>query len=214
MIRIGWLSVASLLAVLVLATATAQANLPDPYNSYCEVSFAQTYTGLYNPGQPRDCVTIVPNGAGETFAATGITIRLHVFDAAMNPIPYIEPGDMILWDPGLCICGAGSIADGPTDFQGMTTFSGTIRGGGYANQLSVLVQGILIATIPVKINSPDAPQASPCAVDASDLAAWSAARGALFGSPNYTLAMDFNEDGAIDASDLAFWSSARGALCP
>jgi hypothetical protein len=131
----------------------------------------------------------------------------------MNPMSNIEAQDIYLWDPSLCLCAGGNIADGPTDAQGMTTFSGTIRGGGFASQISVYVQGILIATIPVKINSPDAPQASPCAVDASDLAAWSAARGAFVGSPNYSLAMDFNEDGAIDASDLAFWSSARGAMC-
>ncbi len=145
-------------------------------------------------------MTIVPGGSGETFAATGITIRVHILDLAMNPV-YMEAADIVLWNSGLCVCPGGNIADGPTDGQGVATFSGTISGGGFAGELSVYASGILIGTIPVKINSPDAPQASPCAVDASDLASLATARGASVGEPNYSLAMDYNEDGVIDFKD-------------
>ena len=214
MIRIGWQHFTCFLVALALSMGVAQGNIPDPNFSYCEVTFARTYTGLYRTGQPYDCVTIVPGGSGETFAATGITIRVHVFNSVMIPIPDIPAQDIVLYDPSLCLCPGGNIADGPTDAMGMTTFSGTLSGGGFANQLQVYVQGILIGTLPIQINSPDIGMASPCAVDASDLAARATGRGSLYGSGNYSLSMDFNEDGAIDASDLSFWAYARGMLCP
>lgn len=214
MARISWQHTASVMLILGLVTNAAFGSIPDPNFSYCEVTFARTYTGLYNPGQPYDCVTILPGGSGETFAATGITIRVHLVDAGMNPMWGVPAQDIVLYDSGLCLCPGGNIADFPTDVTGTTTFSGTLSGGGSASSLTVYAMGVLIGTLPIKINSPDTGLASPCAVDASDLSAWSTARGATVGQANYSLSLDFNEDGAIDASDLSFWANARGLMCP
>jgi hypothetical protein len=101
-------------------------------------------------------------------------------------------------------------ADSQTDASGCTSFSGTILGGGCVNSLSVYAQGVFLATIPVRINSPDHVPASPCFVDASDM---SGLAGHLGNPGAYSICFDYNEDGIIDASEIAYFAYALHAQC-
>lgn len=204
----------ALAAALVSFLATpSNADIPCPNASYCTVSFSKTYSGAYRPGQPYDYVTISPNGAGETFSGTGIAIRVYLKNCNGAPIVGVPAQEIVLFNSNLCICPGGNIADHATDINGMTTFTGTIRGGGCGDPLAVFADGILIGVLPVKVNSPDRIPASPCAVDASDLAHLAAALGSEVGEAHYTICLDWNEDGYVDASDLAWFAALLGAEC-
>jgi hypothetical protein len=197
----------SLVVALVAACAacyvgTAAADIVCADSSYCVVNFATS----------KDRVTIAPNGAGETFAATGITITVYLKNCSGAPLVGVPRQEVVVYNSGLCICPGGNVADAATDVNGATTFSGTIAGGGCVNNLQIFADGILICTIPVKTNSPDAVPASPCAVDASDLSSLATKLGSV---PNYDICYDYNESGppTIDASDLAFFATLLGAGC-
>lgn len=184
-----------------------------PQLSYCTVVFTRTYDGLYQPGLPYDYVTIAPNGAGETFSGTGIGIRVYLKNCNGAPLAGVPAQEIVLYHGNLCICPGGNIADHATDINGMTSFFGTMRAGGCADQLTVFADGVPIGALPVKVNSPDRIPASPCFVDPSDLAHLAAALGSEAGEANYTICLDFNEDGYVDSSDLSFFASLRGAEC-
>ena len=72
------------LVVSLLLVGSALAGTPDPAMSSLLVTKSQTYPAMscYGPGTPKDYVTVVPNGMGETFAGTGITIEVIVRDAS------------------------------------------------------------------------------------------------------------------------------------
>jgi hypothetical protein len=203
-----------LVIVASLASAsTSRADIPCPEQSYCIVTYARTFEGDYNRGQPYNVVTIAPGGNGETFAAMGIMIDVFVRGCANQPIPGIPRQDILLVNSNLCICPGGNVADHATDLDGRTSFSGTLAAGGCVPSLTVFVDGVGVATLAVRTNSPDALPASPCAVDASDFSAVVSRRGSHVGEDNYTICHDYNEDGYIDASDLAFFASRLGTSC-
>lgn len=193
----------SLVVALVAAcfVGTAAADIVCPDSSYCVVNITS-----------KDRVTIAPNGAGETFAGTGITIDVYLKNCNGAPLVGVPRQEIVIYNSGLCICPGGNVADAATDVNGMASFSGTIRGGGCVENLTIFADGVAICTIPVKTNSPDHVPASPCAVDASDLGALAA----RLGNPlQYNICFDYNESGppTIDASDLAFFASLLGASC-
>jgi hypothetical protein len=195
------LVVALLAACAVCYVGTAAADLVCAESSYCVVTMGT-----------KDRVTIAPNGAGETFAATGITITVYLKNCSGAPLVGVARQEIVIYNSGLCICPGGNVADNATDVNGATTFSGTIRGGGCVSSLQIFADGILICTIPVKTNSPDEVPASPCAVDASDLSALANKLGSIV---NYDICFDYNESGppTIDASDVAFFAALLGAGC-
>src|SRR5262245_5869343 len=156
-----------------LAAATA-AEIPWPDSCQVTCTFSHTYNGNYRPGQPYDYVTIQPDGRGETFAETGISIAVVIKGSAGQPFGNTPRQEIILYNPNLCICPGGNIADVDTDIHGRTTFSGTISGGGCAQSLTVYMDGVPLGTLPVNINSPDTRASSPCFVDAGDVAALAA----------------------------------------
>ena len=158
---------------------------------------------------------VVPDGSGETLASIGITIRVYAKNYQGQPLPGIPAASIQLRSTFLCICSNGNIADGPTDAGGSTTFSGVIRAGGCAASLAVLVDGIQIATLPVKTRSPEMGTQSPCYIDASD-ESFSFRLGTKVGdggSTGYTICLDLNGDGYIDLSDVARFSDYLGASC-
>jgi hypothetical protein len=196
------LVVALVAACAVCYVGTAAADIVCADSSYCVVNFATT----------KDRVTIAPNGAGETFAATGITITVYLKNCSGAPLVGVPRQEVVIYNSGLCICPGGNVADAATDVNGSTTFSGSIAGGGCVENLQIYADGILICTIPVKTNSPDHVPASPCAVDASDLSSLAT----RLGNPAaYDICYDYNESGGptIDASDLAFFATFLGAGC-
>jgi hypothetical protein len=196
-------TLAAVIAACFVGTAMADIVCPD--SSYCTVTFT-------NPAKNR--VTIAPNGAGETFAGTGITIRVFLKNCNGAPLVGVPAQEILIFNSGLCICPGGNIADAATDANGSTTFTGTIRGGGCAEFLTVFADGVAVCTLNnVKTNSPDEVPASPCFVDAADLSAFSAHFGVTPSQP-YSLCYDYNESGPpIDASDLSFFASLLGGAC-
>lgn len=197
----------SLVVALVAACAacyvgTAAADIVCADSSYCVVNFATS----------KDRVTIAPNGAGETFAATGITIEVYLRNCSGAPLVGVPRQEVVIYNSGLCICPGGNVSDAATDINGMTTFSGTIAGGGCVENLQIFADGVLICTIPVKTNSPDHVPASPCAVDGSDLSSLAVVLGNIAA---YNICYDYNESGppTIDGSDLSFFATLLGAGC-
>lgn len=187
----------ALIAACFAGTAAADIVCAD--SSYCTVSFATS----------KDRVTIAPNGAGETFAGTGITIRVYLKNCSGAPLVNVPRQEVVIYNSALCICPGGNVADAATDLNGCTTFSGTIAGGGCVEFLQVFADGVGICTLPVKTNSPDHVPASPCAVDASDLSGLATLLGT-----GYDVCKDYNElDPVIDSSDLSFFASLLGASC-
>ena len=188
----------------------AFADIVCPDSSYVTVSFSKTYSGSYRTGQPYDYVTISPQGNGETFASTGIAIRVYLRNCQNMPIAGVPKEQILLVNSSLCLCPGGNVADHDTDANGVTEFSGTIRGGRCANSLTVSADGISLGAIPVKINSADG-GSSPCFVDSSDLAAFAQKLGQM---NNYNICFDYNESGSpIDASDLAFFATLFRGAC-
>lgn len=203
----------SLVAFLVLGLVVGSASAGDVCldHSTATATFSNTFSGIYRPGQPYDVVTLLPDGSGETFASVGITIEVYLRNCVGTPLAGVPAQEIILFNSGLCIC-PGNIADAPTDLQGRTTFSGTLRASGCVSNIMVIALGIPIATLPVTFNSADAVPASPCAVDAGDLSALAARIGSEVGEALYSICQDFNEDGYIDASDFSYFASARGII--
>jgi hypothetical protein len=198
----------SLVVALVLAAfaGSAAADIVCPDSSYAYASITL-----------KTRVTIAPNGAGETFAGTGITIHVYLKNCNGAPLVGVPAQEIVIYNSGLCICPGGNIADAATDINGHTTFTGTIRGGGCVENLQVYADGVALLSqsgtlLGVQTNSPDHVPASPCAVDASDLSSLASKLGV---PANYSICYDYNESGGptIDASDLSFFASLLGAQC-
>lgn len=212
--------VAIWLALIALAATTASAQV-----SHCgvdllegivadvDLQFGRVFEGAYRPGEPYDVLTIDPAGTGETFEEMGISLRVRLRCELSGLFLVGLPAEsIILYSPQLCMCSGWKPADAPTDENGWTSFSGTIRGGGCATHLSLFADGIYVVNIPIRINSPDTTTASPCHVDASDLATFAV----LLGRPeSYSICFDYNESGppTINAGDLAFFASTLGSQC-
>src|SRR5262249_53523291 len=90
--------------------------IADPDSSYCIITFADP---------THDRITISPNGTGDTFASTGITIRVGIRNFAGEPVIGEPAVEFVLYNSALCICPGGNIADHPSDVNGETTFTGT-----------------------------------------------------------------------------------------
>jgi hypothetical protein len=206
--------------VAAMLAGPASADLVCPDSSYCVVTFSNTFGGAWNNGADYDIVTINPDGQGETFAATGISISVYLKNCAGEPLVGIPTQEIVLFNSALCICPGGNISDAGTDANGCATFTGTISGGGCTldpvsgagGGLDVFADGVFVCTIDVDINSPDTGLASPCFTDASDLGDFASRLGV---GANYSICSDYNESGppTIDASDLGFFASALGASC-
>ena len=116
---------------------------------------------------------------------------------------------------GLRLCEGGGIADANTDANGMTTFSGPFRGGGYSDwnggeRLYVVVAGERLTSLfpgfEIGFNSADIN--GDLQVDAADEDLFASD---LLGSYNYR--SDFNWDGVVNISDSALFYSGLGASC-
>lgn len=193
---------------LVLGSHAA-ADLPCPDNSLATVTFSQVFTGTYRTGEPRDILTIGPDGGIETLASNGIRIDVYARTCAGAPLAGLPRQEIVLFNSALCFCPGGNFADADTDVNGHTTFTGALRAGGCAENLTVFVSGVAVATLPVRTNSPDQVPASPCEVDASDLSGLAAHRGSTT-----SICFDWNEDGITDSSDIAYFATLRGSACP
>ncbi len=202
--------VAVLAAACVLANP-GRADIVCPDSSYVQVDYACTFTGSYRTGEPKDVITVSPDGSGETFAENGISIRVYLRNCQGEPVVGVPKESIALTSyPWLCVCPGGNLADAPTDTRGMTTFSGTLKVVGCTWSLDLEVEGMKIATVPVKTNSPDDFFAWPCVVSGDERARFT--YGFIVGG--YSFCFDFNEDGKFDVVDWAiFMSRYDNAWC-
>jgi len=182
----------------LLTTETAAYTI-SPDSSYVQVTFACRFTGSYRTGEPLDVVTVSPNGNGDTFAQSGISIRVFLRDDEGRPVVGVPAESITLTHPALCVCPGGNVADAPTDASGSTSFSGALRAGGCAPNLMLQVDGVDICPVPVMTNSPDFTYGDPCSVAADELALFAN----LITGNAYTLCRDLNVDGVINAVDWA-----------
>jgi hypothetical protein len=197
-------------------------------SSYVVVAFNRTYpAGSQFAGQPYDRITIDPTGSTETFfdingtaepdGLPDIAVRVFIKNCQGQPIQGLPRQQIVIFSPALCLCPSEG-ADGPTDANGSTTFTGGLQGGGVASSLDVYADGVFIGTLrqggrTVKTNSPDQASSgtSPCYVDAGDLATFAF----RYGQPATSYPdLDFNElDATIDLGDLAYFFIALGGAC-
>ena len=91
-------------------------------------------------------VLVCPQGDGQSLAEVGATITVQVVSDQCWSGPGFPPED--IWvlgcDSGMTPCAPAwraIDADGPTDENGMTTLSGTIRAGGSGTGLWLMVRG-------------------------------------------------------------------------
>lgn len=209
--------------LLAIPLHTAQAQWPldlcgcaeqaCPPEAEIVLEFSRTFTGSYRTGEPHDVWTVDPSGSGETLEEAGIRLRIRLVCTNFTPprpVAGLAAEEIQLFSSALCSC-AGIYASQPTDADGWTEFTGTVRGGGCTDRLMLFVDGVGTAYVPIRVNSADAVPASPCAVDASDLSALAARLGV---ASLYTICADTNEDGSIDASELSALADVLGARCP
>lgn len=191
------------------ATGCDDPAVPCPDSSHVSVTFTQVFTGRYRTSEPRDVISITPGRALETLASNGITIRVQLRNHLGRALAGIAAQDVVLTHPWVCMCAGGNLADGPTDGDGVTTFTGAVLGGGCAPELRIRALGVVVGAVPVKTNSTDPIPHSPCSIDSGDLSNFAV----IFLSRTWDLCKDYNEDGEVDASDLSFWAQSWGASC-
>ncbi|UCH84505.1 MAG: hypothetical protein JSW50_02090 [Candidatus Latescibacterota bacterium] len=140
---------------------TSSAGIIDPCKSKCE----------FYPSVSPTVLFVCPQGDTPSFSDQGWWLSLEIVDFNSNPIADIPAADfwLIDCDPALdlvlCAGSASSSADASTNNQGLTTMSaGTMRAGGCADGLSVVVQGFVledessncdIYCYPIHVRSPD-----------------------------------------------------------
>ncbi len=169
-------------------------------------------------------VFTVPDGSGDPLSncfllgarRTDATISLQMVDDEGDPVPDIPAEDMWLetTEGGLVLCPDGSIADGPTDQDGRTTFSSPVCGGGASDPTVDEVTAITVGGCThyhpgrtILFNSPDLN--GDLVVNLSDIILF-----ARIYWGEYSYAADFYWDGQVNLSDLAMMIGTRGRTCP
>lgn len=165
-----------------------------------------------------------PDGNGRPFTSAymwyGIevdaTITVYCVDFNMDPIPDYPAEEIWLeWYGGeVVFCLGANLADGPTDANGMTTFTGSPQAGGAGDTegghgLQIVMSGAPLWQLPFDIsaNSPDL--TGDLLVNISDAAVFTQV---YFGAYDYRA--DFYWDGIINIADLAIFVMALGSECP
>ena len=191
--------IALLLVLLLPSAALAESGLPD--NS----------TASANAGS----ILISPAGTRFTLASEDVVVTVHVRDANDDPVANYPFQDVWLDSASgldnVNICLGGSVADGNSNGEGMTTISGTIYGGGWTQDgLQVYLAGnpAISAPLAIDVNSPDI--TGDRVVNLSDVAEF----GVHFFDQNYDFQIDFDQRGTEDIVDLAILAEHIGERCP
>ena len=112
----------------------------------------------------------------------------------------------------LVFCVGGSIADGPTDQEGNTTWSRPLMGGGWdLGTCRVMVtgdSGIAAATLLLQFNSPDLN--GDLKVDLTDVTGFAED----FFSHTYNFRSDLAFDSVVNLSDITVMRAGMGKSCP
>lgn len=180
-----------------------------------------TYDMAYQ-GPETVCLLVVPDGSGPPLTEARLpdgsqvdaTITAEILDLAAIPIANYPAEDMWLVsaDGGLVACAGGIIADGPTDALGIATFSNSLSGGGWSNDLAQLVvNGSVVpsrAGLNLVFNSPDLN--ADLEVNLADVQLFAAD----FFSGMYSRRSDLNYDLTINLSDIVPLANSMTVVCP
>jgi hypothetical protein len=205
-----------LFVLLVVGAGTAWAQLDPCGLALAELNAAVTPCPLF----------VCPHGDTPSFIDQGWSISIWVYGISGNPIPNVPASDFWLvdCDPGndasLCGGSASSNADSNTGTNGKTTMSlGTLVGGGCADGIAVVAQGLVILDttlcvtefcFPIWLRSPDID--GSLEVDLVDLSIFAAS----FPPRPFDPCCDMNVDGRIGLQDLslfAFHFGPPGHIC-
>jgi hypothetical protein len=198
----------ALLVVLIATASAATTILPDPALSYW----------LHDLDQPAG-VCVCPEGDGDRLdearrdgGTVDATITLYLRDPANMPIYLFPPEDLWLEVPGMVLCSGGTLADGPTDIDGVTTFSGELRMGGIqTGDVEVIVIGATVlngSSTHHRFTSPDLSE--DLQVNLTDVVMF--AQYWITGV--YAAAIDYYYDGVVNLSDLAIFAGHVAHSCP
>lgn len=219
-----WMPIAARTRILE-EVLTYFGNCGDPNSARGIPDISLCAAGRASPGVPVSVYTL-PDAAGNALdqccaqggSIVDATIWLQVVDGNGDPIEHYPAEDLWLayTGNGQVPCGpVAASADGPTDAEGMTTFSGPFAWGGQVDPAGPELLGIFIneqmltsvAPFGIYYNGPDLN--GDLAVDLADAALFSQD---VFGT--YSYRSDFNWDGAINLSDITLLQNGFGSRCP
>jgi len=104
---------------------------------------------------------ISPLGEFPSLSSQGLTITVTIRDGLNQPIQGVTNDRITLGSQAgtLVFCPTDNYADGSTDASGQTTFSGSMTGGGFAQDLRVYIDGLEIPVpLALEVNGPDLSQ--------------------------------------------------------
>ncbi len=158
---------------------------------------------------PDDTSTPLTEARAYGGAITDATITVEVLDNTGTPIVGMPPEDVWLESTGggFVHTPGGSLADGPTDSVGRTTFSGPLSGGGHTEpgeDLVVMLNGEALAGSPldIRVNSPDID--ADLDVDLKDLVHFAEDFWSCGGPYDYE--SDYFWDDVVDLADLVVFA--------
>lgn len=200
------------IAFLFLCSSSALAGVDPLGECYGEIAYS-------GPGIPVLCN--VPDGSGDPLteaqleygARVDATLTLYLRDAMADPIQYYPAEDLWLEsvDHGLTACLGGTTADGPSNQDGIATWTVPLRAGGFSQTLTqMMISGsplITSAGFGLHHNSPDINGDGVVNLVDVSLFAQDFAAGYVFRS-------DFFRDGIVNLSDLGKLAVAMGRNCP
>jgi hypothetical protein len=198
-----------LFGILAAAIATtAWAGIPNLDNSSATVATAGATVVVCPAGDGDRLDTAQDCASGHVNA----TVTLTVYDINFDFVVGYPAADMWLEANGICLCTDGSIADGPTDVNGIATFSGALKAGGCSTDGSLNVyinpHGLLNQMgMSMDLISPD--MTCDLVVNISDFSAFA---GAYLGG--YAKCADFVCDGVLNVSDLVYFANHYQHICP
>ncbi len=204
--------VAGALAQPGVAPSTSGAGIPDLPQCTVTCAAGQRATVRVSPGAGGLPLTQAFTDDGFPIDAT---ITLTVRDGAGAPVPSLPAEDLWLVSTagGLVFCPGGTIADGPTDAAGTTTFSGLLHGGGWtdpaAERLRVMVFGDPVGGQDVDVQVVSADITGNLDVDLGDVGAF-----AIDYFNDFHVRSDLRRDGVIDIWDVLDFKEALGSSCP
>lgn len=167
----------------------------------------------------------LPSGAGVMFTqgrygdflAVDATITLTVYDPGLVPVPNVPATEMWLEKENVggtgnfVACLGGTLADGPTNAQGVTHWVQPLNAGGWSTARTlVVINGTPLATsagLVLRHNSADLN--GDGVVNLADVPLFAADF-----SGSYRFRSDLHYDGVINLSDIPRMAIGIGAACP